>query len=44
MLDKSLSGPPVQRRYFFGRRPAQLQPEEISEEMVVAEPRAFGVD
>ena len=36
-------GPPVQRRYFFGQRPAQLQPEQIPEQVVVAEPRALRV-
>ena len=36
-------GPPVQRRHFVGQRPAQLQPEQIPEQVVVAEPRALGV-
>ena len=32
-------GPPVQRRHFFGQRPAQLQPQQIREQVVVAKPR-----
>jgi len=36
--DKPLSGPPVQHRYFRGQRPAQLQPQEIRQQVVVAEP------
>jgi hypothetical protein len=41
--DKPLSGPPVQHRYFRRQRPAQLQPQEIRQQVVVAEPGALGV-
>ena len=43
MLGEPGSGPPVQRWYFFGQRTAQLQPQEIPEQVVVAKPRALGV-
>ncbi len=36
-------GAPVQRGHFCGQRPAQLQPQEIREQVVVAEPRPLGV-
>ena len=36
-------GPQVQRRHLLGQRPAQLQPEEIREQVVVAKPGPFGV-
>ena len=36
-------GAPVQPRHFRGQRPAQLQPEQIREQVVVAKPRALGV-
>ncbi len=44
VLDKPLSGAPVQPRHFFGQRPAQLQPQQIREQVVVAEPRPLGVE
>ena len=44
VLDKPPGGPPVQRRHFFGQRPAQLQPQQIREQVVVAKPRALGVE
>ena len=31
MQGEPSGGPPVQRRHFFGQRPAQLQPQEIRE-------------
>jgi hypothetical protein len=34
----------VQRGHFFGQRPAQLQPEQIREQVVVAEPGTLGVE
>ena len=37
-------GAPVQRGYFRGQRAAQFQPEQISEQVVVAEPGASGVE
>jgi hypothetical protein len=43
MLDKPLRGPPVQPRHLCGQRPAQLQPQQIPEQVVVAKPRAPGV-
>ena len=43
LLEEPLSGPPVQNRYFRGQRPAQLQPQEIRQQAVVAEPPAPGV-
>ncbi len=36
-------GSPVQHRYFRGQRPAQLQPQEIREQVVVAKPGPLGV-
>ena len=42
--DEPSGGPPVQRRYFFGQRPAQLQPQQIREQVVVAEPGPLGVE
>ena len=44
MLGEPRGGPPVQRRHLFGQRPAQLQPQEIREQVVVAKPRALGVE
>ena len=44
MLGEPRCGPPVQRRYFFGQRPAQLQPQEIPEQVVVAKPCPLGVE
>ena len=44
MLGEPSGGPPVQRRHLFGPRPAQLQPQEIPEQVVVAKPRALGVE
>ena len=35
---------PVQRRDFLGQRPAQLQPEQVPEQAVAAEPGALGVE
>jgi hypothetical protein len=43
MLGEPPGGAPVQNRHLFGQRPAQLQPQEIREQVVVAEPRALGV-
>ena len=43
LLDQPVSGPPVQPRHVPGQRPAQLQPEQIPEQVVVAEPGALGV-
>jgi len=43
MLGEPLRSPPVQCRYFLGPRPAQLQPQQIGEQVVVAEPRPVGV-
>jgi hypothetical protein len=34
----------VQRRDFLGQRAAQLQPQEVAEQVVVAKPRALGVE
>jgi hypothetical protein len=36
-------GLPVQGRHLFGQRPAQFQPEEVREQVVVAEPGPPGV-
>lgn len=33
----------MQRWHFFGQRPAQLQPEQVREEVVVPEPGALGI-
>ena len=44
MPDEPLGGLPVQRRHVFGPPPAQLQPEQIREQVVVAEPRALRVE
>ena len=41
--DIPLCGPPVQFRYLVGQRPAQLQPQEICQQVVVAEPGTLGV-
>ena len=35
--------PPVQRRHLFRQPPAQFQPQQISEQVVVPKPRPFGV-
>jgi hypothetical protein len=43
LLEEPLSGPPVQHRYFRGQRPAQLKPQEIRQQVLVAEPPAPGV-
>jgi hypothetical protein len=43
MLAEPLRGPQVQRRHLLGQRPAQLQPEEIRKQVVVAEPGPPGV-
>ena len=42
--DEPAGRAPVQRRHFGGQRPAQLQPEQITEQVVVAEPGALGVE
>ncbi len=44
VLGEPPGGPPVQRWQFFGHRPAQLQPQQIREQMVVAKPRPLGVE
>src|ERR1039457_3461753 len=44
VLCEPFGGSPVQLRYFIGQPPAQLQPEEVSEQVVVAEPGALGVE
>ena len=38
VLDQPLRGQPVQGRQFFGQPPAQLKPEQVSEEVVIPEP------
>jgi hypothetical protein len=43
MLREPPGGPPVQRRHFLGQRPAQLQPQKITEQLVEAEPGPLGV-
>ena len=43
VLGEPSGGAPVQRGYFFGQPPAQLQPEQIGEQVVVAEPGPPGV-
>jgi len=44
MFGEPGSGQPVQRRHFLGQRPAQLQPEQVPEEVVVAKPRSLGIE
>jgi len=44
MLAEPCRGPPVQCRHLIRQRPAQLQPEQIREQVVVAEPRAPRVE
>jgi hypothetical protein len=44
VVDEPSGGAPVQRRHVLGQRPAQLQPEQVPEQVVVAEPRALGVE
>jgi len=36
--EKPVSGAPMQDRHLFGQRPAQLQPQEIRKQVIVAEP------
>jgi hypothetical protein len=43
LLEEPLSGPSVQHRYLRGQRSAQLQPQEIRQQAVLAEPPAPGV-
>ena len=43
VLGEPRSGAPVQRWYFFGQPTAQLQPQEIPEQLVVAKPRPLRV-
>ena len=43
VLREPPGGPPVQRRHVLGQRPAQLQPEQVREQVVVAEPGPLGV-
>src|SRR5260370_617291 len=38
VLAKPFGGQPVQDRQFFGQPPAQLKPEQLSEEVVIPEP------
>ena len=42
MPAEPLGDPSVQRRHLAGQRPAQLQPEQIPEQVVIAELRALG--
>ncbi len=42
--DEPSGGAPVQHRHLLGQRPAQLQPEQIPEQVVVAEPGTPGVE
>jgi hypothetical protein len=44
MLGEPSSGAPMQCRHFFGPRPAQLQPQEIRQQVVVAKPRPLGAE
>ena len=44
MPGEPLGGPPVQRRHLFGQPPAQFQPEQVSEQVVVPKPRPLGVE
>jgi len=44
VLGEPCGGAPVQRGYFRGQRAAQFQPEQIGEQVVVAEPGALGVE
>ena len=44
VLGEPPGGEPVQRRHFLGQRPAQLQPQQVREQVVVAEPGALGVE
>ena len=44
LLEEPRGGAAVQCRHGFGPCPAQLKAQEIGEEMVVAEPRAMGVE
>ncbi len=44
MPGEPCGGPPVQRRHLFGQRPAQLQPQQIREQVVVAKPPALAVE
>ena len=43
VLAEPLRSPPVQLRNLIRQRPAQLQPEQIPEQVVVAEPGPLGV-
>jgi hypothetical protein len=43
MLGKPLRRAPVQFGYFLGQPPAQLQPQEIREQVVIAERRPPGI-
>ncbi len=43
VLGEPAGGAPVQRGYLFGPRAAQLQPQQIPEQVVVAKPRPPGV-
>ena len=44
VLAQPFRGEPVQDRQFFGQPPAQLKPEQVSEEVVIAEPGSGRVE
>ena len=44
VLDQPPRGQPVQDREFFGQCPAQLKPEQLSEEVVLPEPGSGRVE
>ena len=44
VLDQPLRSEPVQGRQFFGQPPAQLKAEQVSEEVVITEPRSGRVE
>ena len=44
VLGQPPRGEPVQGGQFFGQPPAQLKPEQVSEEVVIPEPRSGRVE